>query len=76
MRSGSEPVGQRPLHVAVQQLAGDGRPDQRAVHGGRAAQPGRVHATHATGLRYAHVLGEQRVRQTECAVCVPSDRRR
>lgn len=76
VRGGSEPVGQRAVHVAVQQLAGDGGPEPRPVHGGRAAQHGRVHATHATGLRHAHVLGEQRIRQADRTVCVPSDRRR
>lgn len=76
VRGGSEPVSRRAVHVAFQQLAGDGGPGQGPVHGGRTAEHGRVHAAHATRLRHADVLGEQRVRQTERAVRVPGDRRR
>lgn len=73
VRSGSKPVGQCAVHVAIQQLAGNGRLGQGPVHGGRSSQHGSVHATNATGLWHANVLGEQRVRQTERAVRVPSD---
>lgn len=76
VRGGGQPGGRRAVHVAVQQLAGNGRAGTRPVHGGRAAQHGRVHAAHAARLRHVDVLGEQRVRQTERAVRVPGDRRR
>lgn len=76
VRGGGQPFGRRAVHVAFQQLAGDGEPGQGPVHGGRAEEHGRVHATHTTGLRHADVLGEQRIRQTERAVRVPGDRSR
>lgn len=74
VRGGGKPVGQGAVHVAVQQLARDGEPGPGPVHGGGPAQHGRVHAADADGLRHAHVLGQQRVRQADGAVRVPSDR--
>lgn len=76
VRSGGQPVGERAVHVAVQQLARDGRTGPGPVHGRGPAKHGRLHAAHAARLRHANVLGEQRVRQTERAVRVPGDRRR
>lgn len=73
VRGGGQPVGQRTIHVAFQQLAGNGQLGSRPLHGGGTEEHCCVYTTDATRLRDTHVLGEQRVWKANSAMRVPGD---
>lgn len=75
LRSGSQPR-RRDLYVEVQQQRRDHIDTADAVHGGPGAQSGRLHARHGIGLRHASLLGQERTRDAEAALCLSHHTRR